>query len=435
MCIPRGELPREVGYVRLNSNKYNEWQVLAYDEGCDETLASKEKELYECWLAEQPRAVERRKYEKPDRILQRPTETSVASDETGLQEVGSVETVTDGWREAIPTVRDETSAAADDEIHNPAKACQRRTDHSDAGAYTQRDEVSRLLAFLPDLTEPSLSVLDYTGPNVVNESLSGDKQQNLVDVLKRHEKIMIASGNALPPPAYRVVCDIDVQGQAPIKQRARRTPLRVLEKLAWASSIGIVLKKNGDDIRLCIDYKRVNAVTTIMEYAMPVVDALLTDMEAYLWFCSLDAASGFWAVLMTERVQNVFAFVCTLGHFEWQRMPFGLKNAPMIYQRMMDNALWGFVQPKCGWTEFSERMRSAEEDAERAKTGVTEGLTRPRSKFEAERASASTMDPVSRLPIGDMFANGEPDESSLVPGFDRRSFLADICFGSESFDG
>ncbi|OWZ09759.1 hypothetical protein PHMEG_00017488 [Phytophthora megakarya] len=106
------------------------------------------------------------------------------------------------------------------------------------------------------------------------------------------------SGNALPPPTYGVVCDIDVQGHVPIKQRARRTPLRILEKLyellkglvqaglitfsdsPWASPIVIVLKKNWVDIRLCSDYKRVNAVTTIMEYAMPLVDDLLTDMEA-----------------------------------------------------------------------------------------------------------------------------------------------------------
>ncbi|GMF40704.1 unnamed protein product [Phytophthora fragariaefolia] len=111
---------------------------------------------------------------------------------------------------------------------------------------------------------------------------------------------MISSGNALPPPAYGVVCDIDVQEHPPIKQKARRIPLRHLKQLyellkgllkagliafsdsPWASPIVIVLKKNGVDIRLCIDYKLVNSVTAIMEYAMPLVDDLLTDMEKYL---------------------------------------------------------------------------------------------------------------------------------------------------------
>ncbi|KAE8978271.1 hypothetical protein PF011_g23314 [Phytophthora fragariae] len=212
------------------------------------------------------------------------------------------------------------------------------------------------LAFLPDLTEPSSTTLDYSGPNVQNIDLQTDQQAKLVAVLQQREEIMIASGNALPPPAYGVVCDIDVQGHPPIKQKARRTPLRFLGKLyellkglltarlvsfsdsPWASPIVIVLEKNGIDIRLCIDYKRVNAITAIMEYAMPRVDYLLTEMKAYLWFCSLDAASGFWAVMMTRRARKISAFVCALGHFEWLRMPFGLKNTPMIYQRMTDNA-------------------------------------------------------------------------------------------------
>ncbi|GMF34583.1 unnamed protein product [Phytophthora fragariaefolia] len=189
---------------------------------------------------------------------------------------------------------------------------------------------------------------------------------------------MLWSGNVLPAPAYGVVCDIDVQQHPPIKRKARRIPLRHLKQLyellkgllkaglidfsdsPWASPIVIVLKKNGVDIRLYIDYKMVNSVTAIMEYAMPLVDDLLTDMEKYLWYCSLDAASGFWAVMMTQRARKTSAFVCALGHFEWIRMPFGLKNAAMIYQRMIDNALWGFVQPRGGWSAFAERVRMAE---------------------------------------------------------------------------
>jgi len=83
-----------------------------------------------------------------------------------------------------------------------------------------------------------------------------------------------------------------------------------------------------------------------------------------LWFCSLDAASGFWAILMTQRASNISAFVCPLGHFQWTRMPFGLKNAPALYQRMLDNGLWGFVKPRAGWEdretepiEFDEQGR------------------------------------------------------------------------------
>ncbi|GMF51186.1 unnamed protein product [Phytophthora fragariaefolia] len=208
----------------------------------------------------------------------------------------------------------------------------------------------------------------------------------------------------------------------------------------WASPIVIVLKKNGVDIRLCIDYKIVNSVTAIMEYAMPLVDDLLTDMEKYLWYCSLDVASGFWAVMMTKRARKVSAFVCALGHFEWLRMPFGLKNAPMIYQRMIDNALWGFVQPRGGWSTFAERVRKAEA-ADTAVGGSTnDTATRNRTRFEADRESSNIPDSLSAVvndPRGGMFASGEADQSSLVATapilrhFDRAKEIHVMLFAND----
>ncbi|GMF44362.1 unnamed protein product [Phytophthora fragariaefolia] len=317
-------------------------------------------------------------------------------------------------------------------------------------------DYARELAFLPDLTEAASTTLDYTGPHVRHPSLSVEQQDRVVKVLKSHKRIMISSGNALPPPAYGVVCDIKVQEHPPIKQKARRIPLRHLEQLyellkgllkagpfiafsdsPWESPIVIVLKKNGVDIRLCIDCKLVISATAIMEYAMPLVDDLLTDMEKYLWYCSLDAASGLWAVMMTQRARKISAFVCALGHFEWLRMPFGLTNAPIIYQRMIDNALWGFVQPRGGWSAFAERVQTAEAADTAVGGSPTDTVTHNRTRFEADRESSDLSDSLSVVvndPRGDMFASGEADQTSLVPIFERRSLVDDICFGGESFD-
>ncbi|OWY91169.1 hypothetical protein PHMEG_00040367, partial [Phytophthora megakarya] len=63
--------------------------VLAYAEGRDDTLLQKEKELYECWLAEQPPVVERQEYTTPARILTRPIKDSVASRKSALDHSGS----------------------------------------------------------------------------------------------------------------------------------------------------------------------------------------------------------------------------------------------------------------------------------------------------------------------------------------------------------
>ncbi|GMF32422.1 unnamed protein product [Phytophthora fragariaefolia] len=133
-------------------------------------------------------------------------------------------------------------------------------------------------------------------------------------------------------------------GDPPIKPKARRIPLQHLKQLyellkgllmagliafsdiPCASPIVIVLKKNGVDIRLCIDYKMLNSVTVILEYAMPLVDDVPTDMKKYLWNRTLNDASGFWAVMMTQRARKISAFVCALGNFGWLRLPFGLNG-------------------------------------------------------------------------------------------------------------
>ncbi|POM76595.1 Hypothetical protein PHPALM_6149 [Phytophthora palmivora] len=240
------------------------------------------------------------------------------------------------------------ASASDDE---PVTESDHRFTHFERkGETLQLEDCAHELAFLPDLSEEVSIELDYNGVNVKCSAHTPEQATRLTELLKRNEKIMISSGNTLPPPAYGVACDIDVGDHPPIKQRARRVALKYLKPLyellkgliqaklvsfskgPWASPIVIVLKKNRVYIRLCIDYKKVNAITMIMEYAMPLVNDLLSELEKYLWFCSLDAASGFWAVMMTSRARRISAFVCALGRIEWLRMPFDLKNAPMINQ-------------------------------------------------------------------------------------------------------
>ncbi|GMF56397.1 unnamed protein product [Phytophthora fragariaefolia] len=109
----------------------------------------------------------------------------------------------------------------------------------------------------------------------------------------------------------------------------------------------------------------------------------------------------------------------------------------MIYQRMIDNALWGFVQPRGGWSAFAERVRMAEAADAAAGGSPTDTAIHGRTRFEEDRETSDIPDSLSAVvndPRGDMFVSGEADQSSLVPVFGRRSFVDDICFGGESFD-
>ncbi|OWZ04967.1 hypothetical protein PHMEG_00023031 [Phytophthora megakarya] len=78
-------------------------------------------------------------------------------------------------------------------------------------------------------------------------------------------------------------------------------------------------------------------------------------------------------------------------------------------------------------------MRSAEEDAECAKPGMTESPASVPSLKPTERPHPPWI--LVNSPTGDMFANVKSEESSFEPAFDRSSFVDDIGFGSESFDG
>ncbi|KAE8877774.1 hypothetical protein PF003_g38065 [Phytophthora fragariae] len=86
LWVPREDLPRETGYARVGSDKYREWQVLAYAESRDETLFGREGKLYQAWLAVQPSAVERREYPTPRALLRRPTEALVCTEMPGGDE-------------------------------------------------------------------------------------------------------------------------------------------------------------------------------------------------------------------------------------------------------------------------------------------------------------------------------------------------------------
>ena len=77
---------------------------------------------------------------------------------------------------------------------------------------------------------------------------------------------------------------------------------------------------------MCIDYRRVNQLTRLMVYPMPLIGDLLQDMDKAMWYCSLDMASGFWVVEMKKRARSISAFITPSGLYEWLWIPFGLKK-------------------------------------------------------------------------------------------------------------
>lgn len=156
--------------------------------------------------------------------------------------------------------------------------------------------------------------------------------------------------------AKRVKHKIKLKDEVPFKQRSRpihpndyeavRKHLQMLleagvireSESPYSSPIVVVRKKNGD-VRLCIDYRKLNAMTIRDAYALPNLEETFSALCGSKWFSVMDLKSGYYQIEMEEEDKPKTAFVCPLGFYEFNRMPQGITNAPSTFQRLMERCM------------------------------------------------------------------------------------------------
>ena len=103
----------------------------------------------------------------------------------------------------------------------------------------------------------------------------------------------------------------------------------------YASPIVLVKKKSGA-LRMCVDYRKINARTIRDSYALPKIEDLFSTLSGAKYFCSVDLSNAYYQVPCTERAKKVSAFTTPFGLFQFERMPMGMTNSACTFQRLMD---------------------------------------------------------------------------------------------------
>lgn len=116
----------------------------------------------------------------------------------------------------------------------------------------------------------------------------------------------------------------------------------------YNSPIWVVPKKgiNEDGTpkqRLVIDYRKLNLHTIFDRYPIPDISIILSNLGESKYFSKIDLESGFDQILFDEIDKEKTAFSVDGAKYEFNRMPFGLKNAPSIFQRAIDDVLRPFI--------------------------------------------------------------------------------------------
>ncbi|XP_021769889.1 uncharacterized protein LOC110734151 [Chenopodium quinoa] len=235
---------------------------------------------------------------------------------------------------------------------------------------------------LPDHLKYVFLGQNDTLPVIISSKLTKEQEDKLVTVLKEHKLAIgwtIADIKGISPSTcmHRILLEDDAK---PVRQPQRRLNPPMMDVVKkeiikllqvgmifpisdskWVSPTQVVPKKSGVTVvenqqgemvptrvqngwRVCIDYRRLNAVTRKDHFPLPFIDQMIERLAGKSYYCFLDGYSGYFQVPIAPEDQEKTTFTCPFGTFAYRRMPFGLCNAPATFQRCMMSIFSEFVE-------------------------------------------------------------------------------------------
>ena len=175
------------------------------------------------------------------------------------------------------------------------------------------------------------------------------KRKELAEVITQYREVF----PDVPSKTNLIEHDVDVGDSAPIKQHPYRvSPMKkelldnevqymlkndIIEESQsnWSSPCILVPKHDGG-FRFCTDFRKVNDKTKSDSFPIPRIFNCIDQIGIAKFVSTFDMLKGYWQVPLTQRAREISTFVTPNGLYQYKVMPFGMKNAPATFQRMVN---------------------------------------------------------------------------------------------------
>lgn len=235
--------------------------------------------------------------------------------------------------------------------------------------------------------------------------------QPTVAAVKPHEVVLRDGFVRKSPRPYRVPKSLQAEVGRQVDELLELGLIFPCEG-PYAHPLVCVPKKDGS-VRLCVDFRALNAGTVEDAYPMALQQELIMSVGKAKYITLLDLRRGYWQVPLAPSSRLLTAFACHRGQFAWTVMPFGLRNAAQTFQRAMNELLRSHNEYCCAYLDdiavFSETLEEHVEHLGR----VFQTLERVNLKVKMEKCQIAR--PSIRY-LGHIVGSGRhaPDPEKLV---------------------